>query len=89
MESSVEKYLKIQVERLGGLCIKLTGFNGIMDRLCILPNDCLFVETKDKGKSLRKLQQAVRKKFESLGMKCYMTDTKEKVDTLLDKYKTY
>ncbi len=88
MESTIEKYLKDQVEvRLGGWCVKLIPWfeSGLPDRLLFLPGARIeLVETKDRGKKLRPTQRRVRRKLKTLGFTVLIIDTKEKVDALVD-----
>lgn len=86
MEKQIEKYLKTQVEKRGGLCLKLVspGFTGIMDRLSLLPGGVVvFVETKSAGKKLSPRQAYVKKQFEALGFRCEKIDSKEQVKKLI------
>lgn len=49
LEKQLERRLKKEVEKLGGLCLKLItpGFTGIPDRLVIMPGGIIwFVEMK-------------------------------------------
>lgn len=84
-ERDVEKYLKQQVEKRGGLCWKFVspGNAGVPDRLVILPKKIIFVELKAPKKEARKLQEARAKQLKSLGFEFYVLDTKEKVKEVI------
>ena len=72
-EQSVEKYLCRKIKEHGGICVKLTGYNGIPDRLIIMPNGkCYFVELKAEGGKLSPVQIAVHYKMQMLGHEVYV-----------------
>lgn len=83
LESEVEGYLKKQVEKAGGLCMKFIspGNNGVPDRQLFHKKlkRPTFVETKAPGKTTRKLQDAVHAELRRYGAEVYVLDTKEKV----------
>lgn len=69
-EKYIEKRLREEVERAGGLCIKLLPFNfaGLPDRMVLLPlSRLIFVEIKSKGKKPSKIQIIVHKQLAQLG----------------------
>lgn len=80
-ERDVEKYLKQQVEKAGGICWKFVspGNAGVPDRLVILPGKIFFVELKAPKKEARKLQEARAVQLKALGIDVYLLDTKEKI----------
>lgn len=86
-ETSIENYLKKEVAKLGGLCVKLSPLNnvGIPDRLILLPGGIvLFVETKKpKGAKIGALQPWWRKKLTDLGFEHHYAFTKADVDAIL------
>lgn len=46
-EGPIEQALIHRVNALGGQCVKLTGYRGIPDRMCLLPGGAVaFVELK-------------------------------------------
>jgi hypothetical protein len=87
-ESSIEGYLRKQVEAAGGLCIKLSpvGYVGIPDRLVLLPGGrVMFVEVKKpKGGLVAKAQVWWRDRLVGLGMTHRYVFTREDVDGLLE-----
>jgi hypothetical protein len=94
-ETTVEKYLREQVEARGGLCEKFVspGRRGVPDRLVTWPegysddNDTLFfygfmdlVETKAPNGRLRGSQVRDHKRRRLLGIIVFVASTKEQVD---------
>lgn len=82
LEKDVEKHLcDIVINELHGLALKFVspGFNGVPDRIILLPGARIyFVETKAPGKKLRKLQEWVCGVIKGLGFPVLRIDTKEK-----------
>jgi hypothetical protein len=70
LESDVERKVVADVERRGGIALKLNlqGNRGWPDRLALLPNGVVvFIEMKRPGEKLRKLQEHRRKTLQALG----------------------
>ena len=84
MEKQIENYLKVKIKRMGGICLKLTGYKGIPDRMILVNGKCYFVELKDEGKKLRPEQQAWQDKLREMGFVAVMIDSKEKVDVFVE-----
>lgn len=85
-EKRHEKKLRLGIEKLGGLCLKLpsTFFAGLPDRLCLMPGAlAFFVEAKGEGLQLRPRQLYVAKLLERLGFKVYVANSEALVDELL------
>ncbi|WP_422122914.1 VRR-NUC domain-containing protein [Planococcus sp. X10-3] len=85
-ESDIENYLKKNIERVGGLCLKFEspGYSGVPDRLCLMGNGKqFFVEVKAPGKKLRPLQQKCKREFEKRKHSVWVVDSKEGVDLLI------
>lgn len=85
-ESRIEKYLKKQVEKLGGKAYKWnpTGVIGVPDRMVLLPGGkVVFVELKAPGKKLRKMQEYRAKQLSDLGFQVECLDTVGKVDLFI------
>lgn len=83
LESKIEKRLKREVEKIGGLSLKFTspGMAGVPDRLVLLPKGRIaFVELKAPGKKLRLLQLKRKEQLELLGFKVYVIDSYKKID---------
>lgn len=86
-EKTVESYLKDQVKRIGGLCLKFVspGFSGVPDRLIIYKGVVVFAEVKRPGSKPRKLQQVRIELLKSHGAPAFSVSSKEQVNALLDK----
>jgi len=70
LEKQLEAKLKKEVEKLGGLCLKLVtpGFTGIPDRLVIMPGGIIwFVEMKTDAGATSERQLAVGEQLRRLG----------------------
>jgi hypothetical protein len=86
-EKYIEKKLTATVNSMGGLALKLTspGFDGVPDRLILLPNGKLaFVELKAPGKKMRPLQVKRKTQLEALGFLVYCIDGLEQIGGILD-----
>jgi hypothetical protein len=87
LEKNVEDYLRSEVERHGGVCLKLNpkGYKGIPDRLVILPGGWVcFVELKrPKGGVVSALQVWWLRRLWSLKINARVASTKAQVDELL------
>lgn len=83
-EITVEKYLKLQVERMGGKCFKwrCLGYNGAPDRIVLFPYGAVFfVELKaPKNGRVRPTQHVFHNFLRSLGHEVLVLNTKEKVN---------
>ena len=88
IESEVEGYLRKQVERRGGVCIKfLPDFSrGFPDRIVLLPGGILiWVETKRPvGGKLDAAQKVAHVLLRRLGQRVKVVWSKDEVDELLD-----
>lgn len=87
-EKATEKTLKLEVEKRGGLCLKLLPFqfSGLPDRLCLLPGGKLFfAEVKDVKENPSKLQMKVMKSLEKLGFKTYTIRTIFDIEKIFNK----
>jgi hypothetical protein len=71
MEKDIEKYLKNQIDDMGGLCLKFIspGNAGVPDRIVILPGGRVwFVELKAEGGRVRPLQRWWQKRLQAVGI---------------------
>jgi hypothetical protein len=71
-ESKIERRLKQEVTRLGGLCLKFSpiGCAGAPDRIAFLPGGSIYlVELKARRGKLSALQKARIKQYERLNFK--------------------
>lgn len=82
IENDIEKYLKKQITKIGGLCYKFTspGTRGVPDRIIVYKGKTFFIEMKRPGGKLRKDQQKIAKQIEQQGVKVFVLDTKMSVD---------
>lgn len=85
-ESKIENYLKKEVEKLGGMCLKFTSsVRGVPDRIVILPkNKIYFVELKQENGRESKLQKYMHKQFEKRGANVYVPYSKRDVDSFIN-----
>jgi len=89
-ESTLERYLVCEVERIGGRAPKWAspGNRGVPDRIIILPDGMIaFVEMKAPGKALEPLQERWVKILQGLGHKVFKIDSREGVDEFIGKVK--
>ena len=85
-EKTLERKLKTGVEKLGGLCLKLTtpGFTGIPDRLVLLPGGKVwFVEVKKPGGKLSPRQEIVIPQLKKLDFDTVIIDSVDGLDNFL------
>ena len=71
-EKTLEKWLKREIEALGGLCLKLQtpGMTGIPDRLVLLPSGKVwFVEVKKLNGVVSLRQRKVMSQLRDLGFR--------------------
>ena len=86
-EKCVEQILTKKVKERGGMALKFVSpnFNGVPDRLVLLPNGKVgFVELKSSGKKMRSLQIKRKRQLESLGFLVYCIDGIEQIGVTLD-----
>lgn len=85
-ESKIEQYLKIEVEKLNGMCLKFTSsIRGVPDRIVLLPeNKIYFVELKQENGRLSKIQKYIHKRFNKLGIHVYVPYSKNDVDEFIN-----
>lgn len=85
-EREIEQALVRAVKKRNGMALKFVspGFDGVPDRIVILPNRIAFIELKRPGGKLRKLQEKRKSQLEELGFHVYCIDDKTKVEVILD-----
>ena len=85
-ERDIERKLKREVEKVGGICFKfLSSVSGVPDRLCLFPGgDAVFVETKRKGEKPRPLQERQIEKIRKLGFRVEVIDSEQGIEELLN-----
>ncbi len=86
-ETTLERRLVREVERIGGLAPKWIspGNRGVPDRIVILPGGgTVYVEMKAPGKPLAPLQEHWKRKLLKLGHRHYKIDSNEDIDRFID-----
>ena len=86
-EKYLEKKLREEVRKSGGLAIKFTSpyFTGMPDRLVLMPKGKIwFVEVKSTGKKLKDIQEAQAKKLQELGFNSRLVDSKAALDSFIE-----
>lgn len=86
-EKTIENYLKKEVEKHGGLCLKFisASMRGLPDRIVLFSGGrIVFAELKAPGKKPRPEQFRIQEKFRALGAKIYVIDSKEKVREMIE-----
>lgn len=86
-EKTIENYLKKEVEKHGGLCLKFisASMRGLPDRIVLFSGgNIVFAELKAPGKKPRPEQIRVHEKFKALGIRVYVIDSNEKVKELIE-----
>jgi hypothetical protein len=86
-EKNIEKQLRIEVKKRGGIAIKFTspGFAGVPDRMVLMPkSNVAFVELKAPGKQLKQHQAKRKRQLEELGFSVYIIDNIDKIGGVLD-----
>lgn len=86
-ERTIEQKLNKSVKMMGGIALKLNipGFDGIPDRLVLLPyGKLVFIELKAPGKRLRPLQEKRKRQLEALGFSVFCIDSIEQIGGILD-----
>ena len=89
-EKVLEKKLVSEVEKLGGLALKLwaVSVTGLPDRLVLLPiGRVCFVELKTTGKVRSPRQNIVSKTLQKLGFSVYLVDSEISLSAVINKVK--
>lgn len=90
-EKDVEQSLVKQVKMAGGRALKFVspGFNGVPDRLILLPHGRIaFAELKAPGKKMRPLQIKRKQQLEQLGFPVYCIDSAEQIGGIIHEIQT-
>ena len=90
-EKTIEIKLKNTVKSMGGIALKLIspGFDGVPDRLVLLPHGKLgFIELKAPGKRPRPLQEKRKRQLEALGFSVFCIDGTQQIGGILDEIQT-
>lgn len=86
-EKEIEQKLVKAVKNSGGICPKFvsTGFNGMPDRIILLPNGKFaFAELKAPGKKPRAIQLSRHRLLRRLGFKVFVLDNEEQIENIID-----
>ena len=86
-EKIIEEQLVKSIRLMGGLAPKFVspGFDGVPDRLLLLPNGRMaFAELKVPGKQLRPLQKRRKRQLETLGFRVFVIDNTDQIGGVLD-----
>jgi len=89
-EKLLEKKLREEVKKLGGLAIKFTSpsFTGLPDRIVLMPvRRIWFAEIKTTGKSLNPRQKIVKAFLEGLGFPVAVIDDETSLENFLNELK--
>lgn len=86
-EKMIERYLKVECEKLGGMCLKTNAsmYKGIPDRLILYRGVADFVEVKRKNGVLSKAQKSFINKLNTYRFRVHVVYSKEDVDNYLKK----
>lgn len=89
-EKVLERYLCIEVKKLGGWAVKLLSglVTGLPDRLILLPGGVVaFVEVKTTGKKASAIQLVRHKQLMALGFRVEVLDSKEGINNFINSYR--
>ena len=87
-EKLIEKKLRVQIKKMGGLALKLESqhFTGLPDRMILMPEGKIyFVETKSTGDKPRKRQLLVHEQLRGLGFSVDVIDDLKGLDRFYGK----
>lgn len=88
-EKWIEKTLTKNVEKAGGMCIKLLPLllSGLPDRMILLPGGRIhFVETKSRGDGPSKIQKVIHARFLKLGFHVHLVTNEEILNEFINTY---
>lgn len=90
-EKIIEKELKNAAKSMGGIALKFIspGFNGMPDRLVLLPRGKIaFIELKAPGKKLRPIQEKRKRQIEALGFLVFLIDNIDQIGGVMSEIQT-
>lgn len=82
-EGYVEKYLRSQIEALGGICWKFSSVRGVPDRVIVVNGHTVFVETKSKDGRLSPLQKVQIRRIRKQRGDARVMHTRELIDAFI------
>ena len=85
-EKTIERKLVTKIKAMGGIALKFTspGFDGMPDRLVLLPDEKIaFVEVKATGCTLRPLQESRQGMLRRMGFKVYVLDDARQIGGII------
>lgn len=85
-EKKLERKLREEVKKLGGMALKFIspGHAGVYDRIVLMPGGKIwFVEMKSSGKKLSPLQEVFQKQMDKLIFSTREIDCVEKLESFL------
>ncbi len=90
-EKVIEKYLKDEVKKLGGLSYKWSSpaQRGVMDRIVFLYGKIYFIEVKNETGKLSRLQEIMHDELRARGCNVLTVHSKEEVDEFLTSNKCF
>lgn len=86
-EKKIEKKLRVEIEKLGGLAIKLQSqyYTGLPDRMILMPQGRIsFAEIKTTGKKTTARQAIVHGELRDLGFKVEVIDDEASLQKFLE-----
>lgn len=85
-EKTLDHKLVQAVKAMGGIAPKFIspGFDGMPDRLVLLPNKIAFVEVKRHGEKPSPLQEARHGLLRRLGFKVYVLDDEGQIQQIVN-----
>lgn len=89
-EKLIEKKLRYEVKKLGGLALKFSSpyHRGIPDRIVLMPGGRIsFVEIKTTGKKPTLLQEKAITELRAMGFKAEVIDSQETLNKFLKEVK--
>lgn len=85
-EKYLEKKLREEVKKLGGLALKFQSqsYTGMPDRLILMPDGkAYWAEIKTTGEELEPEQKTRKKMLEKMGFKVFVIDDRESLENCL------
>ena len=88
-ESQIESYLKIQIEKIGGMCLKWVspGNRGVPDRIVFINSQIWFIELKSTTGERSKLQIYFERLIRKYTDSYLVISSKEEVNKFVGRFK--